>query len=363
MKNILFDMTLAVLLLFPLISAAEIRTALIVPQSGEYKIWGDELANGVKTAIQEINEKGGIQHKRLSLMLIDDPCSENLSVSAAQMLALNNDHKPALVVGPYCSEGFDKVASIYASAQIFQIVPMPLNAHYASQNYKGLIRVSNIKEQRGADFFDFYNRNWAGRRAIVIFDSADSDMVKSAESAVDQFRRHGKSSLIESRTFAKDVDLMAEEIVQARQDVAFLLGKPKKIAKTIRALKRLNPNFSIVTGKYMVGDSLYEYADPYLDQVYFMGMPSFENNPDYAELLVKLRLKGVEPNGLNIYGYAAVKTWADLVRKAGSLKYDKIVKAARNLPNPLWSSARTSNSQGAHYVFYRYQNGEFMQVD
>jgi hypothetical protein len=114
----------------------------------------------------------------------------------------------------------------------------------------------------------------------------------------------------------------------------------------------------------MIGDSFYEYADPTLPSLYFMAMPSLESNPDYTEMMVHLRLKGIEPNGLNLYGYVAVKTWAALVRKTKSVKYDALVRTARNsLSGSLWSNAGTKNSKALRYTFYRYQNGEFVPVD
>jgi ABC-type branched-subunit amino acid transport system substrate-binding protein len=341
-----------------------LKAALIVPQSGEYKIWGDELVDGVKTAVGELNENGGLQKQKIALSIIDDPCSENLAVSTAQMLALNNDNKPSLVIGPYCSDGFDKIADIYAKAKVFQIVPMPLNKEYASKNYKGLLRVTGIKEQKGIDFFNFYNQHWAGRYTAVVYDPTDTDMKKSAFSVEDQFRRYGKSSLLKSYTFDQDLDSIGEQIRTAGEDIVLLLGKPKRIAKMIRLLQRLDPDITVVTEKYMIGDSFYEYADPTLPSLYFMAMPSLESNPDYTEMMVHLRLKGIEPNGLNLYGYAAVKTWADLVRKTKSVKYDALVRTARNsLSGSLWSNAGTKNSKALRYTFYRYQNGEFVPVD
>ena len=51
---------------------------------------------------------------------------------------------------------------------------------------------------------------------------------------------------------------------------------------------------------------------------------------NFTENMVSLRLKGIEFEGLNIYGYAAIKTWASLVEKTGGFSYDKLSSEIKN---------------------------------
>ena len=99
-----------ILLLCANLCKAEVRIALIVPKTGEYKVWGDELIFGAQTAVDEINDQGGINGKKLELISIDDTCSDNLAISTAQMLSVSSSIKPSLVIGPYCSNSFNEVA-------------------------------------------------------------------------------------------------------------------------------------------------------------------------------------------------------------------------------------------------------------
>lgn len=363
MKKILFHITLFLLCLISETTKAEIRAALIVPQSGNYKLWGNELAEGASAAINEINKNGGIQGKRLTLEIIDDPCNENLSVSTAQMLSVSRE-KPAFIIGPYCSSGFAKTASIFADAKIFQIVPMILSADNAAKNYDGLIKISGIKEQIGLDFFNFYNKKAAGEHIAVIYDPNNSETEKQALSVSEQFRRHGKISLLHTYTLEHNSKQLATDIAQRNENVILLLGQSKKIIKTIRHILNKNDKALIITEKYMIGDELQNLTDANFDHIFFMGLPQFETNPDFAELIVKLRLKNIELSGLNIYGYIAVQTWADLVKETGSYKYEDISKTAQQqLRHNLWSNASTQQEQMIHYVFYKYNNEEFTPFD
>ena len=187
-----------ILLLCANLCKAEVRIALIVPKTGEYKVWGDELIFGAQTAVDEINDQGGINGKKLELISIDDTCSDNLAISTAQMLSVSSSIKPSLVIGPYCSNSFNEVAKIYSKAKIFQIVPTTLNYHDSSIKHKGVMKLVSFKEQAGKDFFEFYNKKYAGLKTAIVYDN-DTDGAKEAvQSVMDEFRRHGKSSLLKT---------------------------------------------------------------------------------------------------------------------------------------------------------------------
>ena len=213
----------------PSVLSATVKVALIAPKTGEYKMWGDELNFGAKTAIDEINNNGGIKGKKLELMSIDDACSDNLAVSTAQMLAVGMENKPALVIGPYCSNNVEKVAKTYSTAKIFQIIPI--------NNRFNITREVEFNSQIGKDFFEFYNARYAGKR-VAFLSNADYQ-VKAFNSMYDEFRKYGKSSLLTSYVFGNSgLDDLAKNIVAAGEEVVFISGEPKKIAKMIRNIKQ-----------------------------------------------------------------------------------------------------------------------------
>lgn len=343
----------------PLCAVAKVKITLIAPRSGEYKIWGDELVEGSQTAVNEINKNGGIKGKKLELETLDDPCSENLSLSMAQMLSVRPD-KPAVIIGPYCSGGFEKSAKVYAKAKIFQITPTGLALGDSQQYHNNFHRIGGIEKQAGTDFFEFYNRQTPGAKVAAIYNEEDINMLNAVSAAEEAFRRHGKSSLFEKFVFEPDMEAQAEKICKNGSKTVFILGKPKKIAKMIKYLKQNDSDIQIVTGRYLIGDSLHEHAAKYLNNVRFMGLPSFESEPEFAEKIVNLRLQGIEFEGLNIDGFAAVKTWEAIVAKAGSLKYEKMVEAAgKNKKRHSWRLP-SDNSGNFHYTFYQYKDGEFV---
>lgn len=353
----------AFLIFWPVLCTAEVKIAVIAPKSGEYQVWGNELIQGARIAIDEINHNGGVLGKKLELMSIDDACSDNLAVSTAEMLSIGLENKPSLVVGPYCSNAFETISKIYSKSKIFQIVPTTLNYQDADKGHGGMIKMVGFKEQASRDFFKVYNKHFAGRKTALVFDGETGGGFSVVQ---DEFRKYGKSSMLKQYNFNDymDTDTLARAIVSAGEDVVVVVGRSKKIAKLIRDVVQLNENTVFFTSKYAVSDSFFEYAGDYLDSVYFVALPSFEDNPGFAETLVKLRLRGVELEGLNVYGYAAVKMWFELVEKAQTMQYDALAAViGKGGFQTSWGVSFFNNGnvkEPVHYEFYQYKNGEYI---
>lgn len=348
---------------------AEVRIAIVVPKTGEYKVWGDELTIGAQTAINQINETGGINGKRLELISVDDTCNENLSISTAQMLSVSSSIKPALVIGPYCSNSFDEIAKIYSKAKIFQVVPTTLSYHDTVLEHKGVMKLVSFKEQASKDFFEIYNQRFAGLKTALIYDNKTDGSKETVLAVADEFRKRGKSSLLKQFNFAeyKDLNLLTDTIISSGYKIVYLAGSPKKTAKTIRKISNIDRSTLFFISKSSATEAFFENVGNNLDNIYFMALPSLEDNINLTEDLVNLRLHGIEFEGLNIYGYIAVRTWTDLVKKSGSLSYDKVLTDIQNKKiKNVWQNLFFNNADmknPLHYKFYKYKNGEFVLAD
>jgi len=305
---------------------ANATIALVVPKAGNYEQQGTELTKGVQQAVTEINENGGLLGEKISLLTVDDQCNDGISVSTAQMLALQKD-AVRLVIGPYCANSFDTVADIYAKAQIFQIIPTTVNYTQARTIKKGLVKMLGYTHQQATDFFNFYNANFAGENVAVISNVNDSESTEEAAAVAAEFRKHGKSVVLKEYSYdmtATDYAKLAEIILNDGNTTAFVLGFPKNIRKMAYALKDRAEDIKLFVNKYTAGNDFFEYMGDLTDGVYFMALSGREDDPEFAETLVKLRLNGFDAEGLSLYGYSAVNLWKSLVEISRSFDYNKL---------------------------------------
>ncbi|MBQ8671295.1 MAG: amino acid ABC transporter substrate-binding protein [Alphaproteobacteria bacterium] len=360
---------LCLILLFVAPVQARVNIALVAPKAGDYQEQGEELIKGAKRAVDEINQNGGLLGKKVNLLTVDDQCNNSIAISTAQMLAIQKENKINLVIGPYCANSFDQVADVYAKAQIFQIIPTTVNYTQAKTIKKGLVKMLGYTNQQARDFFNFYNQTMAGQYVAVISNQNDIESMDEANAIIQEFSKHGKSSLIKLYTYDmtdKDYDSLARKIFKEGYQMAFLLGSAKNIRKMARALKEDREEFILFTNRYSATKEYFDYLGNLAEGTYLMELRGRNDDPDFAETLVKLRLSGFETNGLSLYGYSAVKLWESLAKKAGSFDYNKL-SAVTNDKNIRTEFGNRMFHNGApkvseSYAIYRYADEDFEKV-
>ena len=53
----------------------------------------------------------------------------------------SDKEKLSLVIGPYCSNAFEKVADLYANGKVIRVIPMPLTTEQENYSAKGLFKI------------------------------------------------------------------------------------------------------------------------------------------------------------------------------------------------------------------------------
>lgn len=348
--------------------AAAVNLAVMAPVRGDYAAAGGEIISGVRAAVDEINNNGGLNGEKINLIEVEDECNDSLAVSTAQMMALNSngEYRVRTVIGPYCANRFQTVADTFAKAGIFQIIPTGISESYADSTHSGLVKTVAYGKQQAKDFFEFYDANFNWLPVAMIYDNNNAD---TAQAVQNEFVKHQKTEnlhLYNYGEFGFDYNRIAAQALTDNTKAAFILGERQDIAQMASELKSQKKRYKILTDKYQVGTDLTDTLGSAADGLYFMGLPSPTENPEFAETMVKLRLKGLELNGLAIYGYAAVNLWVDLAQKAGSFDYNKLSSTLKSPDfNSEWGKLMFANgnlSNNIKYSVYQYKNGEYAQV-
>lgn len=349
---------------------ARVNVAVVAPRVGDLKVFGDELVNGVQIAVDDINAQGGIEGESVSLLVVDDQCKDTFAISTAQMMAVNaSREKINLVIGPYCDNAFDKVADIYARANIFQIVPTSIGKNSNARHYEGLVKMVAPVDKQGEDFFNYYEANFNGKRVALAYDASVREVVEIAAAVQNEFRHHGQAERLMSYNidmYRDSLSKMARRIVKDDNDVVYILGTSNDISKLSRELKDEKEDLTLFTNRYQARQSYREMLGDLAEGTYMVALPSLKNSPDFTETLVRLRLQGAEPEGLGVYGYSAIKLWRDLVDKADSFKYEDLVATLNNntFVTP-WGETMFTNGtpeKQLNYGIYKFQDGEYTQV-
>ena len=353
------------------VSAQAANIAVVAPKVGAMAKFGHQLTEGAQTAVDEINKNGGLMGEQLNLITVDDRCEDSFAVSAAQMMALNSseEDKISLVIGPYCGNEFVRISDIYAGGKIARIVPVPLGKVQYGLDKPGLVKIGGIMSEEADTFFEFYQQKFSGKSVAMVYDSALAATAETAHRVRELFNEHdlsGQIMLYDAAGYAENYETAAKEILLNSQ-IVYILGSPEATARLAQKLQEEKQDTVLLIDEYMATPYFFREMGNFAEGVYVLAKEDLKDNPTFTEELVRLRLAGYEPRGLGVYGYAAVRLWSEMVRRAGSFDFAK-VDAQRNgkqfeLP---WGKVDFVNGnalQSSGYEVYQIVNGEYAQVD
>ena len=346
------------------------NVAVIAPKEGPMAKYGLELISGVQTAVDMVNEEGGINGEKINLIAIDDRCEDTFAVSAAQMMSLNSsaNDKINMVIGPYCNNMFYDIADIYSKGKIIRFVPMPLNAKQHNFYARGMIKLMGRFSDEAETFFDFYKNKMITNKLAMVYDSTMPETTDTAFELQQLFRENNISNLtlFNLADYNKNFSQMAQEILLNNQ-IVYILGDYEKTARLVQRLQEEKEDVVVFVDEYLATEHLFNELGNFAEGIYVITLKDLKNNPEFTEELVTLRLKGKEPKGLGVYGYVMFRLWEDMAKQAKSVEFDKIIniqkKKTFNLPwgNIDWQRNIVEINNG--YNIYQIKNGEYMQVN
>lgn len=351
--------------------AAAINVAVVAPRVGPMARFGYELTDGAQIAIDNINQNGGLEGKKINLVVVDDRCEDSFAISAAQMMSVNSSDqdKVSLVIGPYCDNMFDQISDIYAEGKIVRIVPTPLSAQQYAIDAKGMFKIGGLMSGEAKTFYNFYKGKLAGKNVALVYDSAVPATMETAIRAQELFQENGLSNRITLYDFAnygEDYAQMAKEIL-LNNEVVVVLSKAEPTADLVQRLQEKKAETVIFVDEYLATPYFFREMGNFAEGIYVMRMETFKDSPSFTEELVSLRLQGKEPKGLGVYGYAAVKLWQQIAEKAKSVDFDKMDKLRDGndvmLPWGTTELVKGNALENSGYEIYQIQNGEYTQVE
>ena len=372
LKRLLNIAFFGVLISFPPEASADVNVAVVAPQSGSREMFGRELWEGAQIAVNELNENGGLEGEKVNLIMIDDRCDDRFAITMAQMMSLHTSRKDkiSLIIGPYCSNSFNQVADIYAKADIFQIVPTPVSQAEAGKNHSGLIKMVGYQEDQGDEFYRYYQEKYPNQKVGLVYDSRLKSVNSMAEVVKEHFNKDNKTaylSVFDIAAYDEDFERLAQDMKNNYVQIGYILGKAKSVSKVAKEWKDIDPQGKIFIDRYQVENAYRDIMGEEGIGTYVMSLPTLKDNPEFTETLVKLRLLGIEPHGLSVYGYSAVRLWEELVKEAGSFSAAKLAKELPEAKVDIgWGDTRFENGipdNTVGYRVYRIFGPEYAQVE
>jgi branched-chain amino acid transport system substrate-binding protein len=344
-----------------------IKIGVAGPHSGDLASYGLPSINAAKLVIDKYNAKGGILGKKIEIVKEDDQCKPELATNVATKLVSDG---VAGVIGHICSGATKAALTIYKDAKIVAISPASTNPPLTQSGmYPNFFRTIAPDDAQAKLDVDFVLNYLKAKKVAIIHDKGDygKGLATMEKKFIEQDGR-AKVVLFEGVTpGGVDYSAVVQKIKRAKPDVVLFGGYHPEASKIVTTMRRKRVKIPFLAGDGVKDISFIKVAGKYAEGVYASGPRDVSNNPEYKEAVKEhKKVFGTDPGPFFENAYAATEALLNAIEKAGSTKYESIVKVLRtqyvNTPLGKIKFDAKGDAEGVGFSVYQVQNGKFVEV-
>jgi len=344
----------------------EIPIATIGPMTGQYASFGAQMKAGAEQAVADINAAGGVNGKKLRLIVEDDACDPKQAVAAAGKLA---SQKVRLVAGHFCSGSSIPSSKVYAEEGIIQISPASTNPKLTDERAgPNVFRVCGRDDQQGEVTGKYLADKFKGKKVAILHDKSAYGKGLADETKKYMNQAGLKEVMYEAYTAGeKDYSALVSKLKAANVDVVYVGGYHTEAGLIVRQMRDQGMKSLLVSGDALVTQEFWQITGAAGEGTLMTFSPDPRKNPAAKDAVAKFKAKNIDPEGYVLYTYAAIQAWAQAAAAAksedtkavqaklasmefstvlGKFKFDK--KGDPNLPP---------------YKFYEWKAGKYEQIN
>lgn len=305
--------------------AGAIRLGVNYELSGGVATYGQASVAGIKMAIDEINEAGGIHGQQIELVEYDNRSDAAEATTLATRL-MSQDGVVACM-GPATSGNFKATIPVANDNEI-PVVSGSATADDVTVDANGLneyaFRICFNDSFQGTIMAKFAAENLSASTAVIVQDNSSDYATGLAAAFETEFSNLGGSIAATEGFNAGDTDFnsILTRLRGQEFDVIYLPGYYSEAGLIIRQARELGIDAPILGADGFDSPTLLELAGPSpLNDVYFTNhYSSIDEDPAVIEFIDAFsELHGEQPNAFHALGYDLGKFVADAVGRADEL--------------------------------------------
>lgn len=303
--------------------------------SGPTFNFGQSGKNGVLMAANEINQAGGINGRKIDIILEDDQGSPELAANLANKLT-RQDKVAALIAGGASGSSL-AAGPIAQSAKVPMISPSSTSpAVTESGDY--IFRVCFIDAFQGDVMARFAVSSLSAKKAAILVDFNSPYSRGLTKFFQASFTRLGGQVVSEQSYNQGDTDFKGQlsSIKSAEPDVIYLPGYYGDIAIMARQARQLGITQPFLGGDGWDAPELWPLARESVNGSYITNHYSVEDPSPLVQKFVreyKLQYGNLVPDAHAALAYDAMKFLADAIQRAGTTEAGKLRDALAGTKN------------------------------
>jgi branched-chain amino acid transport system substrate-binding protein len=304
-------------------SAADIKIGVLVPTTGGQATYGQDMANAVQLAMDEINKAGG--GNTYTAVVGDDGCDPQQAVNAATKLASSGI---AAVVGGYCSGATVPTLKIFGDAKIPFVITAANSTKLIPANPGNAFMINSTGNDQVAKAMDVWKAK--GVKSLAIVNEGDAYSQDLATLAQKSFTAAG-GTVPDFETVNKgeqDFSAVVTKIKAANPDAVFWTAYDDDGGPFIKQLREGGYQGAIYVGDGSTSANLFKLAGDAAEGVLAFSSPTADFLPGAKAFADAYQAKyNVAPSSYGPLTYDGMNLLADAIGKAGGTDSAKLIAA------------------------------------
>jgi len=307
--------------------------------SGKVATYGQSSVEGIELAIEQINEAGGINGKKIQLVKYDNKSEASEATTLATRLMTQD--KVVAVLGPATSGAFMATIPV-ANQNKVPVISGSATANNVTVDDNGVkeyaFRICFTDSQQGSAAATFALENLSSKKAVIIMDSS-SDYAKGLADAFTSTFEAGGGTIVAQEAYMEgdtDFNAVLTSIKGKDFDVIYIPGYYNEAGLIIKQARAQGINVPVVGADGFDSPKLTELAGAdALNDVYFTNhYSSVDSSSLVAEFVKAFKAKyNKEPDAFGALGYDLGRFVADALSRAEKADGESLKKAIEATEN------------------------------
>ena len=352
----------------PVTGVAEdtIKIGVAGPHSGDLASYGLPSVNAAKIVAEKINAAGGINGKKIELLVEDTVCKPEVATNTATKLVSDGAQ---LVLGGICSGATKAALPIYNNAGILVMSPSATNpALTQSGDYPNFFRTIAPDDAQAQLDVDFALDKLGYTKIAVVHDKGDYGK-GFAEFAQKFLRDAGvEPVLFEGVTpGAVDYSAIVQKIKKSGAEAVMFGGYHPEASKIVSMMKKKRLTADFISDDGVKDQTFIKVAGDSAEGAYASGPMDTSSNPLSMQAVKEHKETfNADPGAFYENAYSAMLAMANAVEKAGSTDLAALKKVLQSektdTPVGAISFDERGDAIGVGFSVYQVQDGVFVEL-
>lgn len=309
----------------------EIKIGANFELTGNVANYGSATLDGLKLAIKEVNDAGGVNGKKITIVDADNKSEASEAVNAATKLI--SDDKVKVVVGPAVTANVIAESQVATDDKIPVVAPDATSPEVTVENGQVkpyIFRSCFIDPQQGTVMAKFATENLKAKTAVIYVDNSTDYSKSLGKVFKEKFEAAGGKVLDQQAFVAKDQDFKATltTLKAANADVIFVPAYYEEVGKIVKQARELGITCPILGTDGWDDSKVADIAGAdALNNTFFSTHYSDKDDSVKGFVEAFKQEYGHMPNVFAALGYDAGKMIVDAIKRAGSDDPEKIRQA------------------------------------